>query len=354
MNKYNQDVKIYTTNELVGTTSSKLSSLKANNVLVDDIGNKIDGLYNDTCRKINNLESGGTYAQPPSGTILEPSYQIGNVSLLAKLQNLTQKTPSDINYCIGNILTDMTFYYKDVNGNIVEDTKISCSNEITSLSAITNSTNEKKNIESSGSTVFDENLYCDIKYYIGATLKKVKGQKFQLAYSAKTKSDNYNYGVEYNETVRFTKKQVFYYLTKEEEQPYPTEVYSPKNTNVKYPIYIYDIEQDVDIVENDIYNTQYTTPLANFKTEINIFKDKGLTPTYSGYTDMNTYEGIKVAPVYKEEYRMGQSSMENLDTDIYIDRGMNSAFERHLKLGEVTSMEALENYGNNFFKIMKN
>ena len=44
---------------------------------------------------------------------------------------------------------------------------------------------------------------------------------------------------------------------------------------------------------------------------------------------------------------------ENVDSDIYIDRGINAAFEKHLKLGEVTSLEALEQYGNGYFKIME-
>jgi hypothetical protein len=42
-----------------------------------------------------------------------------------------------------------------------------------------------------------------------------------------------------------------------------------------------------------------------------------------------------------------------VDSDIYIDRGINAAFEKHLKLGEVTSLEALEQYGNGYFKIME-
>jgi hypothetical protein len=46
--------------------------------------------------------------------------------------------------------------------------------------------------------------------------------------------------------------------------------------------------------------------------------------------------------------------MEKIDSDIYIDRGINAAFEKHLKLGEVTNLESLLQYGSNFFKIMEN
>ena len=62
---------------------------------------------------------------------------------------------------------------------------------------------------------------------------------------------------------------------------------------------------------------------------------------------------MQVFPTFREEYRFGISTMENVDSDIYIDRGINPAFEKHLKLGEVTSLEALENYGNGYFKIME-
>jgi hypothetical protein len=67
---------------------------------------------------------------------------------------------------------------------------------------------------------------------------------------------------------------------------------------------------------------------------------------------MEEHNGMQVLPVFREEYRFGISSMENVDSDIYIDRGINAAFEKHLKLGEVTSLEALEQYGNRYFKIM--
>lgn len=109
--------------------------------------------------------------------------------------------------------------------------------------------------------------------------------------------------------------------------------------------------QDKPIITNDVYNTAYEAPLAEFKTEINLI-DGNKMPNFSAFTDMEDYDGINVSPVFKEEYKMGMAAKENVDSDIYIDRGINAAFERHLKLGEVTSMEAMLQYGNHFFKIM--
>ncbi len=50
------------------------------------------------------------------------------------------------------------------------------------------------------------------------------------------------------------------------------------------------------------------------------------------------------------DYEFGKIdfSVEN-SSDILIDRGFVSAFEMHYKLGEINTMEDMENYGNNFF-----
>jgi hypothetical protein len=43
---------------------------------------------------------------------------------------------------------------------------------------------------------------------------------------------------------------------------------------------------------------------------------------------------------------LASSFPQNVDADIYIDRGISAAFEKHLKLQEIRTMEALENLGN--------
>lgn len=356
VNKYNDNVIIYSAKEITGYTSSKLSDLASINRLCDDTGNNINGIYNDTCKRINGQEeiSAITYAQPPIYTELEPLYQVGNVSLIGRFkltkENISEIGENSFNYFIGNIITSMVFYYKDVNGNKIEETVSKCEESISSLSAIKKSTNKKNEIDESSSTiVFDENLYCDIEYYIGATLQRSSNDaSFELA-------NGYNYGVRYNETVKFVKTPTFYRLKMEldEEEIMPTQVYVTKNLSHKYPIYTYEIEQNIQEIENDTYKTAYQTPIAKFTTEINTF-DSSLTSNFSGYSDMDKYNDMDVSPVYKEEYKLGVAMKEKVDADIYIDRGINAAFEKHLKLQEVNSLEALTQYGNNYFKIMNN
>lgn len=355
---YNDYVIIYQTKELTGYTISKLQDLEAVNKLVDDTGNDIDGIYDETCIKIN---SGVTYektiyAQPPYGTVLEPLYQLGNVSLISRFK-LTKENESEVenntNYFIGNIISDMEFYYKDIYGNRT-NASAKCSDDVSSLSAITLSTTTKEEFDKdrNNNTIFDDNLYCDIQYNIGATLQRESGHPFTLAVD--TNNKHFNHGVEYKETVRFVKTPVFYRLKIEPEDKdiMPTEQFDAVNLPHKYTIYTYKMEQDMSTITNDVYETLYEAPLAKFKTEINLI-DSDLTPNFSAYTDMEDYDGINVSPVFKEEYRLGIAAKENIDTDIYIDRGSSAAFEKHLKLGEVMTLEALLNMGNGYFKIME-
>ena len=37
--------------------------------------------------------------------------------------------------------------------------------------------------------------------------------------------------------------------------------------------------------------------------------------------------------------------------DVFIDRGVNSSFEQHMRLGDINSLTDLEKYGNGYFKI---
>ena len=122
----------------------------------------------------------------------------------------------------------------------------------------------------------------------------------------------------------------------------------------KYVIYTYELEQDTETVESDSYGVSYEVPKATFKSDINIIKNisNKPTPNFSKFDDIEDYDGINISPTFMEEYKLGLAMIEKVDSDIYIDRGINSAFEKHLKLGEVTSLETLTQMGNGFFKVM--
>ena len=381
---YTGDVTLYSVDEITGRTVSKVSDLRLFNVLTDDIGNNIEGIYNYHTDGILNH-------QPPEGTELELIFQVGNT---ANIQRFSQteddidKLTGNTNYFVGDIITEMDFYYKDFSDEQVKDTltKVSLSSDdlvhidyveckydeqtssvtttnkstsaqcpcYTSLSAITFATSAKTSLESGGTLCYDD-IFCDMTYYKGATLSRRYGSTYNLA-SFDRDEPYQNHGVEYKETVRFVKTNWEYYLQKPSNSgsTLPTLENSPCNHSISYPVYVYVLTQDLERVDESQYDSEYAVPMANFKANINVFTsctEDTYSHNYSG--DMVTHNGLEVFPVYREEYRFGISTLENVDSDIYIDRGINAAFEKHLKLGEVTSLEALEQYGNGYFKIME-
>ena len=366
------EVELYSADEINGRTVSKLADLRCYDVLTDDIGNDIDGIYPIDKAEIMNY-------QPPEGTELEPLYQVGNTTNIARfsktvddLDNIEGNEPK--NYFVGDIIKEMKFYYKEYDETIPEETIVdillesgdtysikvkgkyidtTVTSGYTSLSAITASTKAKVELEEDETEthVFYNDIFCDVTYYIGATLRRKNGENYNLCYENQIN----NYGVEYVETVQFVKENREYYLRKPQNinNVIPSRVNDVSGHSISYPIYVYKMEQLLEHVYDSQYDSSYEVPMANFRLDINIFSGNCDTFSQKYSEDMAKHNDLQVFPTFREEYRFGVSVIENVDSDIYIDRGINAAFEKHLKLGEVTSLEALEQYGNGYFKIME-
>lgn len=369
---YPFEVELYSADEINGRTVSKLADLRCYDVLTDDIGNDIDGIYPIDKAEIMNY-------QPPEGTELEPLYQVGNTTNIARfsktvddLDNIEGNEPK--NYFVGDIIKKMKFYYKEYDETIPKETIVdvllesgdtysikvkgkyidtTVTSGYTSLSAITASTKAKVELEEDETEahIFYDDIFCDITYYIGATLRRKNGENYNLCYEDQIN----NYGVEYVETVQFVKENREYYLRKPQNinNVIPSRVNDVSRHSISYPIYVYKMEQLLEHVYDSQYDSSYEVPMANFRLDINIFSGNCDTFSQKYSEDMVKHNDLQVFPTFREEYRFGVSVIENVDSDIYIDRGINAAFEKHLKLGEVTSLEALEQYGLNFFKIME-
>lgn len=421
---YSGDITIYSVDEITGTTVSKLNGLRLYNLLTDDIGNTIEGVY--PVERYNTK-----YHQPPQGHKLEPIYQVGNTANISRFSltiNDVDDIKDDSNHFVGDIITSMKFYYMTSDDTIPIETitevvledrervgtialygyrKAADSTEsipqdnvpqngdganteplndeyeryeitsfteteYTTLLAITNSTEQKEMIEQSStgesaSTIitFYEDIMCDVTYNIGATLtRKMYTVNSETNDTVTVGSiffiengDVFNKGVEYYESVRFVPIKREYYIKKGksiEKKILPMFKYKVKNHSVSYPITAYSMVQNLEQVKESQYDSYYEVPIARFKTWINIFSDGEFSGgTYAKKKDMERLNGMEVFPTYREEYRLGSSSLENIDSNIYIERGINAAFEKHLKLGEVVSLEALVQYGNGYFKIME-
>ena len=364
---------IYSSREITGKTTSKIYGIRASRLLVDDVGNELECLVPG---------QRGYSHQPDEGADMEPVYQVGNTANVDRMKltitDIDDAIGKEYNVFTGDIITDMVFYYRDTNGYVVENTVVSVGmidggyritmpdgatedlpwSATTSLRAILYAGSAKQGMSDEGSpdfVYFDEDIYCDVTYYKGATLSRKDGEAYRLAYDAIGPDGDgkiYSYGVRYDETVRFRRTNAEYYLKTPSDTTIPSQRNVPGNRSVSYPIYIYRLVQGAEEIPSSTYDTLYDTALADFKCEINLITRDGTT--FSKYKDMDPYNGIRVLPVFKEEYLLGISSLENIDSDIYIERGINSAFEKHLKLGEVTSLETLEDYGLTYFKFMEN
>ena len=168
-------------------------------------------------------------------------------------------------------------------------------------------------------------MFCDITYHVGNI------------YSGNAKISD---GVEYQETVQFVKEKVEYYLKQSNKIESMGENETPSNHSISYPIYIYKLKQVEEEIRDNTYNTPYSESLAE------IYLRNATYNNESGESEN--------PPMFREEYKLGMSAPQNVSGDIYIDRGINSAFEKHIKISEVVSLEDMLQYGNGYFKIMDN
>ena len=73
--------------------------------------------------------------------------------------------------------------------------------------------------------------------------------------------------------------------------------------------------------------------------------------TYDSYTKWTGRKDVTRTPVFKQDYLEGINTKPRVSTNVEIIRGNAAAFEKHLKMGEVNTLEDLENYRNNEFNL---
>jgi hypothetical protein len=271
----------------------------------------IEGLY-DVSGKANH--------QPEEGEILEPLYQVGVIT------NVTNIEGHDGMFK-GDVIDSMLFYYKTVDDEIDDSTSAMVNTSGVSIVSTINASSSRKD----ETKIYEDDIYCEVEYNIGNI--------YELDESGNT--TQIESGVVYTEEVQFEKANVEYYLKNKVIKSSPSDVAEPKVHSVSYPICVYRLKQKNVEIRDNTYNTPYEDNLTKFE----ITADR----KYDRYHDTS---GDTKAPLTREEYRLGVAAPESVKGNIYIDRGINSAFEKHLKLGEVATFEALENFGNGYFKIM--
>ena len=67
-----------------------------------------------------------------------------------------------------------------------------------------------------------------------------------------------------------------------------------------------------------------------------------------------THVDIEERPLIRYDYYNGVSFQPSVNEDVYVERGVTQAFEKHIKFSEIKTFEDLENYANGgFFVISK-
>jgi len=62
---------------------------------------------------------------------------------------------------------------------------------------------------------------------------------------------------------------------------------------------------------------------------------------------------ISIDPTIQEEYLLGIISEPEVNIDVFIDRGVTSVLDKHLRLSEIENLAHLTKYGNGFYNINK-
>ena len=218
-------------------------------------------------------------------------------------------------------MESITFYYSDSFGNRLAFVEYDYYKD--DVGSIESELKKQLSGSTSDDTFGSEHflvsdLKCEFKYYMGCVIISKKKADGTYDYSI----EDGNSGVTYYDNVTLMKKQCEFYL----------------NNTSFYMMNYYDMIFETKNYTDDTYGHNVTVPISKFICKMNSF-------------DNDNYVNF---PLIREEYKLGSSSHEKIESDIYINRGTARAIDNHIKLMEVRSLESLEQYGNGYFKIIKN
>ena len=375
---------------ITGFTSNKSYDVLDKVISTDDIGNELPG-------RLSDKGDDNAFFQPCEGELLDLYFHVGNVTNLSSISDADE----DTRLMNGDVITSMEFFYlgkdgKDIgisvkrymdeDGNIVNDGDTSIE-LISQLDALVDGRDD----------VDKSKVYCVMTYHIGAILTadsdgplygtrrvytfrtknisdtSIEAKRYNINNASHTQTfdieiisnacdenisnevsykkiyvakedGNYKYypGIIYKDLLILEKDECFYNLS--EDENYPLNYY-------KVTVNAYDPTK-----MNEMDDSMYTQH-SYFETPILIYARNAegeVEPEEAYYRNdhyFSKYNNLIASPMFRQDWQLGLSSRESLQSDIYVDRGSVAALDKHLKLGEVKTMEALENYANGMLKI---
>ena len=362
--KVYRDYTEYELNYVTGETASQLSMFKLSPIY-DNLGVEFDASFSIS-QEENTGYSGVIRPKPEDYLCL--LFEEGTTNDLT-YEGIYEGEDGNYELYWGNIIEKIDFYIEDGSGNINGIDIISSAgkdvNIDTKLKELTGTTGEKLSeiyslkckIDGVEMT-FEEmlshtntSLKCHIVYYVGGTITRkinvnsdgniTEIEPFHI-------SDKHHKGIEYKEDYTLIKRKKMYALSK----------------YYKYPVYYFEMVGEPLGFEFQNRSDRWK---ASFRTEIPIYKLKEIKKiakdketTYKTAElvadskahfskDFDPYRGYISSPTTRREYNLGTAYQEKIFSNIYIDRGISSAFEKHLKLQEIETLNDLENYSNGGF-----
>lgn len=355
---------LYKCQTISGYCNSKLDLVRRRDINVDELGNELPGYFNVEVEEKSGSHAlkrdSSHYNMPYDGCRLDLPFYKGCVTNLNYDETLSSDDDTIYN---GNIITSIKFFYLDEFGERKFETEadfdfscllkerteknpqcddwylhMTCSEAI-DLCRLKRENCNNWEVSGNPCSFFEEHepyiedeLYCEIIYHIGASIIKKEGLR----------SGRYTYGLLNNTGVKYTdistvqdKIGNFY---KSDGSSFTFKYYETAHETSNLPI-----ERMPD------YMSMFE--LTRFEMPVYLYRINENDEQFIGFAKNND---VIVNPLIRTEYNLASSSMQNVEANIYIDRGINAAFEKHLKLQEIRTMEALENYGNSWFKINNN
>lgn len=314
---------------LSGYTTSKLEQLQRTNLSCDDLGQTLLGYFE--------INENSKYVQPLEDSVLDLYYKVGDVTNLSDVPMLVDGEYQTGTTFWGNYLQEMSFYYVDIDGNITSSKKFKASeydkDNLRVIKAVQEDWFDKlENQQKFGKldkNIFEipDKLKCEFVYYIGCILKQAANS---IGFTLLNEENKYLNGVKYIDVVTLEKETEEYYLNK---------------TNY-YNIFYYKLIHDQ--IEVSYGSVDVKLPKTYFEVYIDHIGDN-TDGVY--FTSQNT---MIDSPIFKEEMKMGVSSLQKIEEEIYIDRPIIKPHEKNLQIIDVMSLEALESYSNGGIKILKN
>lgn len=120
-------------------------------------------------------------------------------------------------------------------------------------------------------------------------------------------------------------------------------------------IYVFDTPDDANLgTQNQVYGLQYQDYTGQTRQVIIDGSATNIPVTNYRYIGEGWNEtDVSLSALTKQEYLFGIISPPEVQSDVFIDRGITSVMDMHLRLSEIRDLGELSRYGNGYYKLNK-